>query len=60
MAGFGGELVFFVALGYVVLGPQRMRAVLQKIARLKAEFETTRKQLESQLSTESEAGSGDT
>ena len=51
MAGFGGELIFFVALGYVVLGPQRMHAILQKIARAKREFDNTREELVSQLSS---------
>lgn len=54
MAGFGGELLFFVGLGYVVLGPQRMHSVLQHIARAKAEFEKTRQELGSQFSLDTE------
>ncbi|HWS95924.1 MAG TPA: twin-arginine translocase TatA/TatE family subunit [Candidatus Methylomirabilis sp.] len=50
MAGFGGELIFFVALGYVVLGPQRMHAILQKMARAKREFDKVRGEFDSQLS----------
>lgn len=52
MAGFGGELLFLVGLGYVVLGPKRMSAVLQHFARAKREFEGTRDEIRSQLSTE--------
>ena len=54
MAGFGGELLFFVGLGYVVLGPQRMRSVLQHIARARAEFEKTRQELGSQFAIDTE------
>lgn len=55
MAGFGGELLFFVGLGYVVLGPQRMNAVLERLMRAKRDFEKTRAELASQLSTSIEA-----
>jgi len=49
MAGFGGELLFFVGLGYVVLGPQRMQDLLQRIARAKRDFDKTRAELTAQL-----------
>jgi Sec-independent protein translocase protein TatA len=52
MAGFGTELLLFCGLGYVVLGPQRMHAILQHIARAKVEFERTQQQLKSHLATE--------
>ena len=55
MAGFGTELLLFCGLGYVVLGPQRMHAILQHIARAKAEFEAARRQIQSQLTTEPRA-----
>jgi len=42
MAGFGGELILFCGLGYVLLGPKRMHAILQHIARAKREFDKTR------------------
>jgi hypothetical protein len=54
MAGFGGELLFFVGLGYVVLGPQRMHGVLQHIARARAEYEKARQELGSQYSMDTE------
>ena len=55
MAGFGGELLFFVGLGYVVLGPQRMHSVLQHIARARSQFENMRQELGSQLSIDTES-----
>ena len=50
MAGFGGELLFFVGLGYVLLGTQRMHKLLQQIARAKREFDSARQQIDNQLS----------
>jgi len=50
MPGFGGELLFFVGLGYVLLGPQRMHKLLQQIARAKREFDSARQQINNQLS----------
>ena len=49
MAGFGGEMLFFAGLAYVVLGPQRMRTALQHLARMKQEFEKTQRELSGQL-----------
>jgi Sec-independent protein translocase protein TatA len=59
MAGFGGELLFFVALGYVVLGPQRMHELLHRIARAKREFDKTRAELTTQLSASINAEEND-
>jgi Sec-independent protein translocase protein TatA len=52
MAGFGGELLLFISLGYLVLGPKRMHTLLQQLARLKAGFEKTRHEIASELSRE--------
>jgi Sec-independent protein translocase protein TatA len=52
MSGFGTELLLICGLGYVILGPKRMHAILQHIARAKAEFERTQQQIKSQLATE--------
>ncbi len=60
MAGFGTELLLFCGLGYVLLGPQRMHALLQHIARAKVEFEKTKQEIKSQLATELDAGPKDT
>jgi Sec-independent protein translocase protein TatA len=56
MAGFGGEVLLFSALGFVVLGPKRMNAVLQQIARAKAEFDKARRDIKSQLTSALEDG----
>jgi Sec-independent protein translocase protein TatA len=61
MAGFGSEVLLFSALGFVVLGPKRMNVILQHIARAKAEFDKTRRDIKSQLTTALDDGrqSGD-
>ena len=51
MAGFGTELLLFCGLGYVVLGPKRMHALLQHIAHAKSEFERVQREIKSQLTT---------
>jgi Sec-independent protein translocase protein TatA len=55
MAGFGTELLFFCGLGYVILGPRRMRAILQQIARAKAELEKTRREITTQITADLDA-----
>jgi len=50
--GFGAGLPFFVALGFLVLGPKRMHAMLGQLARGKAEFEKVNRSLKSQLAAE--------
>ena len=54
MAGFGTELLLFCGLGYVVLGPKRMHALLQHIARARTEFEKVQREVKSQLTNELE------
>jgi Sec-independent protein translocase protein TatA len=44
------ELLLFVGLGYVLLGPKRMHTILQQIARAKREFDDARQQIDKQLS----------
>jgi Sec-independent protein translocase protein TatA len=51
MAGFGGEVLLFSALGFVVLGPKRMNAVLRHVARAKAEFDKARRDIKSQITS---------
>jgi hypothetical protein len=60
MSGFGTELLLFCGLGYVVLGPQRMHAIVQKIARAKAEFEQMHQEIKSQLAAKPDAEPPDT
>ena len=54
------ELLLFCGLGYVILGPQRMHALLQHIARAKVEFEKTKQEIKSQLACELDARPKDT
>jgi Sec-independent protein translocase protein TatA len=53
--GFGAEIVFVLVLGLVVLGPQRLYALLGQVARAKAQFEEASRGFKSQLSMELEA-----
>ena len=55
MADFGTELMLFCGLGYVLLGPKRIHAILQHIARAKREFDNARRQIDKQLSFAMEA-----
>ena len=57
MMGFGAGLPLFVALGFLVLGPKRMHAMLGQLARAKAEFEKASRGLKSQLTAELEGRS---
>jgi len=59
MAGCGGDLILLCGLGYVLLGPKRMHAILQDIARAKREFDKTRQAVRAQLSAIPEARSDD-
>jgi Sec-independent protein translocase protein TatA len=49
---FGTEIPLLLALGFVVLGPKRMQAVLGHVARAKAEFDKANRGLKSQLAAE--------
>ena len=50
--GLGTEIPLLVALGFVVLGPKRMQVILKQIARVKAEFETSSRDIKSRLTAE--------
>jgi len=52
MTGLGTGLPLFVALGFLVLGPKRMHAMLAQLAKVKAEFDTASRGLKSQLVAE--------
>jgi len=52
MTGLGTGLPLFVALGFLVLGPKRMHAMLGQLARTKAEFDKASRGLKSQLTAE--------
>jgi len=47
--GLGTELPLLLALGFVVLGPKRMQAMLGHVARAKAELHKASRGIKSQL-----------
>lgn len=54
MMGFGTEILLFAGLGYVVLGPKRMHALVGRVAKAKADFDKATQELKSQLAAELE------
>ncbi len=52
MMGLGTGLPLFVALGFLVLGPKRMHAMLGRLANAKAEFDKASRGLKSQITAE--------
>jgi Sec-independent protein translocase protein TatA len=50
--GFGTEMLLIMLLGFVVLGPERLHAMLGHVARAKAELEHAARGIKSQLATE--------
>jgi Sec-independent protein translocase protein TatA len=54
MMGFGTGLPLFVALGFLVLGPKRMHAILGNLARASAEFDRASHGIKSQLAKDFE------
>ena len=49
---FGTELLFIIALGFLVLGPKRLHETLRQVAGIKAQLEGTGSALEFQLESE--------
>ena len=47
--GFGSEILFISALGFLLLGPKRLPAILAHIARAKAHLKDTTHAFTSQL-----------
>jgi Sec-independent protein translocase protein TatA len=52
--GLGTEMPLLLGLGFVVLGPKRMHAILGHIVRAKAEFDKASRSIKSQLAAELE------
>jgi Sec-independent protein translocase protein TatA len=50
--GFGAQLSLMAALGFVVLGPKRMHAILGRFAQTKAELDKASRNLKSRLDAE--------
>jgi Sec-independent protein translocase protein TatA len=56
--GFGTEIVFALMLGFLVLGPKRLRTMLLDAARAKAKFVEASRGFKSQLGAELDAEPG--
>jgi Sec-independent protein translocase protein TatA len=50
--GFGTEILFVLVLGFLLLGPKRLPAILGHVARAKTQFEKASRSLRSQLKVE--------
>lgn len=50
--GFGTEILFIVALGFLLLGPKRLPTILGHVARAKTQFEKVSRSVGSQLEVE--------
>jgi Sec-independent protein translocase protein TatA len=50
--GFGTELLFVVLLGFLVLGPKQMHAMLGRMAQAKNEVDKITRGLKTQLTAE--------
>ena len=50
--GFGTEILFFVALGVLVLGPRRLHTVIGHVTRAKHRLEEITQAFKSQLAEE--------
>jgi Sec-independent protein translocase protein TatA len=57
--GFGVEIVFFVMLGLLILGPKGLHSMLVRVARAKVELERATRGLKSELATVLEVGEED-
>jgi len=52
MTGLGTGLPLFVALGFLVLGPKRMHAMLGHLAKARAELDKASRGLKSEITAE--------
>jgi Sec-independent protein translocase protein TatA len=53
--GFGTEILIVLLLGFLILGPKQMHAMLGHVARAKAELENATRGIKSQLGAELDA-----
>jgi Sec-independent protein translocase protein TatA len=56
--GLGSEILFLLVLGFLMLGPKRLPAILRHVARAKAQFEGATRNFKSQLKAEFESQNG--
>lgn len=54
--GLGAEIPLVLGLGFVVLGPKRMHAILGRVARAKAEFDKMGRGLKSHFAAAESKG----
>jgi Sec-independent protein translocase protein TatA len=52
MMGLGSGLPLFVVIGFLVLGPKRMQAMLGQLARARAEFDKASRGIKSRVAAE--------
>jgi len=50
--GFGAEILIVLLLGFLILGPKQMHAMLGHVARAKAQLENATRGIKSQLAAE--------
>lgn len=50
--GFGAEILIVLLLGFLILGPKQMHAMLDHVARAKAQLENATRGIKSQLAAE--------
>lgn len=55
--GFGGEILFILALGFLLLGPKRLPAILGHVARARAQFKQATQSFAAQLNAAAETHS---
>jgi hypothetical protein len=55
----GGEIVFALGLGFVVLGPKRMQTLMAHIARVQAQVQQARRDLADQIAVETDPTEGE-
>jgi Sec-independent protein translocase protein TatA len=51
----GTEILLILALGLLILGPERLHTLIRHVARAKAQFEEARRGFKSQLAAELDA-----
>jgi Sec-independent protein translocase protein TatA len=52
--GLGTELLLVLLLGFLILGPRQMHALLGRVAHVKAEFDKATRSFKSHLTAEAE------
>jgi len=55
--GFGTELLLMLLLGFLLLGPKQMQALLRHVGRAKAQLDQVTRGVKSQLTADLEAPS---